>query len=77
MNTFLKLLQGPTRRVWACAAVTLVAIVTVSGWVARMDGDTSQIAAMLGATIAVTAASVGRRSCRSALLSRGPASTER
>jgi NhaP-type Na+/H+ or K+/H+ antiporter len=66
--------QVPTRRVWACVALTVVAVVTVALWAWTMDGDSSQTAAMLGATIAATtaaASATGRRSCRPAILSRG------
>lgn len=71
-------LQAPNRRVWACAAITLLAVVTVLVLGATMDGDSSQTASMLGATIAVTAAAAsGRRSCRPASLSRRRRSSER
>lgn len=72
------LLRAPDRRVWACAALTLAAVVTVLAWAATMDGDSSQTAAMLGATIAVTAAAAsGRRPCRPAFLSRSRRSPTR
>jgi hypothetical protein len=67
-------LQVPTRRVWACAVLTVVAVVTVALWAWTMDADSGQTAAMLGATIAATtaaASATGRRSCRPAFLSRG------
>ena len=71
MKLIENLLRAPHHRVWACAALTLVAVVTVLVWTTTMDGDSSQTAAMLGATIAVTAAAAsGRRSCRPALRSR-------
>ena len=73
-------LQFPTRRVWTCAVLTVVAVVAVALWASTMDGDSSQTAAMLGATIAATTAAVsapGRRSCRPALLSRGRRHPER
>ena len=73
------LLRAPNHRVWACAALTLVAVVTVLVWATNMDGDSSQTAAMLGATIAVTAATSasGPRSCRPAFLSRRRRSSRR
>ena len=67
-------LQSPTRRVWTCAIFTVIAVVSVALWASTMDGDSSQTAAMLGATIAATtaaASATGRRSCRPAFLSRG------
>ncbi len=67
-------LQVPARRAWTCAVVTVLAVVAVGLWASTMDGDSSQTAAMLGATIAVTtaaASATGRRSCRPAFLSRG------
>ena len=67
-------LQSPTRRVWTCAVLTVVAVVTVALWAWTMDGDSGQTAAMLGATIAATtaaASATGQRSCRPAFLSRG------
>ena len=73
-------LQSPTRRVWTCAIFTVVAVVAVALWASTMDGDSSQTAAMLGATIAATTATVsatGRRSCRPAFLSRGRRHTGR
>ena len=67
-----------TRRVWACAVLTVVAVVTVALWAWTMDGDSSQTAAMLGATIAVTAAAAsGRGSRRPAFLSRSGRSLRR
>ena len=71
MKLIENLLRAPNHRVGACAALTLVAVVTVLVWAATMDADSSQTAAMLGATIAVTAAAAsGRSSCRPAFLSR-------
>ena len=66
-------LQVPTRRVWACAVFTLVAVLSVALWAWTMDGDSGQTAAMLGATIAAStaaASATGRRSCLPASLSR-------
>ena len=72
------LLRTPTHRIWACAGLTLVAVVTVQLWATTMDGDPSQTAATLGATIAVTAAAAsGRSSCRPAFLSRSRRSSRR
>lgn len=72
MNKFQQLLQPPTHRIWACAVLTVVAVATVTFWVSRMDGESSQIAALLGGSIAVTAAAAsGRRSRRPAFLARG------
>ena len=69
------LVRAPIHRAWACAALTLVAVIAVLVWATTMDGDSGQTAAMLGATIAATtaaASATGRRSCRPAFLSRGP-----
>ena len=72
MNTMHQLLGASTRRVWICGIFAVVAALTVVVWVALMDGDSSQTAAMLGATIAVTvAAASGRQSCRPAFWTRG------
>ena len=77
MNTQ-QLLKAPTRRLWICAAFALVAVATVALWAANMDGDATQTAAMLGATIAVTAAATsGRASCRPAFPFRGRRPSER
>lgn len=73
MTILQQLLQTPTRRVVTCTALTLVAVVVVAVWAAHMDGDSSQTAAMLGATIAVTVAATttSRTSCRPTFLTRG------
>ena len=80
MNVFHQLRQASARKLSACASLTLAAVVLVALWAAQMSGDSSQTAAMLGATIAATTAAVsapGRRSCRLALLSRGRRHPER
>lgn len=77
MITKHQLLHASTRRVWTCGILAVVAVLTVAVWAAHMDGDTSQTAAMLGATIAVTvAATSGRPSCRSVVWTRGRRTTD-
>lgn len=71
MNTTQHILQDPTRRL-RCAALALVAVLAVALWAITLGGDSSQTAATLGATVAVTAAATVRRgSCRPAFLARG------
>jgi hypothetical protein len=78
MNTMQQSLPAPTRRTWVCAILTLITVATVAFWATRMDGESSQIAAMLGASIAVTAAAAsGRGSCRPAFSTRGRRSADR
>ncbi len=78
MNILEQLRQTSTLRIVACVAFTLVAVAVVAVWAAHMSGDTSQTAAMLGASIAVTAAAAsGRRSCRPASSTRGRRSAHR
>ena len=77
MNMIQRLMHLPTRRVWSCAVFTLVVVATVAVWAGHTSGDRSQTAAMLGATIAVTAAAAGRGSCRPALMQRSRRTSRR
>ena len=78
MNILQQLRQASTRRLVTCAAFTLIAVAVVAVWAAHMSGDTSQTAAMLGASIAVTAAATsGRRSCRPVSLTRSRRHSDR
>ena len=78
MNVFQELRKASTRRLVACAAFALTVVAVLALWAAHMSGDTSQTAAMLGASIAVVAAATsGRRSCRPALLTRSRRSAHR
>ncbi len=78
MNISQQLRQVPTRGLVTCAAFTLIAVTVLAFWAAHMSGDSSQIAAMLGGSIAVPAAAAsGRRSCRPAIQTRSSPSRSR